>query len=146
MAPGNLGLKDQVAALRWVKSNIESFGGDSNCVTIMGYSAGGWSVSLHLVSPMSKGLFHRAIVMSGSATYQNPLPHDQKNLAKKQAELLGCPTDTTGNMLICLNTKTTEEFVNTTKQFFVSFIIIFLLIIINKIIQLKLIYFFIFFL
>ncbi|XP_044018737.1 esterase FE4 [Aphidius gifuensis] len=118
LAPGNLGLKDQVAALRWIKLNIENFGGDSNCVTIMGYSAGGWSVSLHLVSPMSKDLFHRAIVMSGSATYQNSLPNDQKNLAKKQAELLGCPTDTTGNMLICLNTKTTEEFVNTTKEFF----------------------------
>lgn len=118
LAPGNLGLKDQVAALRWIKSNIDSFGGDSNSVTIMGYSAGGWSVSLHLVSPMSKDLFHRAIVMSGSATYQNSLPNDQKNLAKKQAELLGCPTDTTGNMLICLNTKTIEEFVNTTKEFF----------------------------
>ncbi|XP_015127077.1 esterase FE4 [Diachasma alloeum] len=118
LAPGNLGLKDQVEALRWVQKNIASFGGDPDSVTIVGYSAGGWSVTLHMVSPMSKGLFHRAIAMSGSVTYQNPLPTDQKHLANKQAEILGCPTDTTGNMLICLNTKTAEEIGNSTRQFF----------------------------
>nr|QCC89018.1 carboxylesterase 3 [Meteorus pulchricornis] len=118
LAPGNLGLKDQVEALRWVQKNINNFGGDPNCVTIMGYSAGGWSVTLHMVSPMSKGLFHRAIAMSGAVTYQNLLPTDQKDLAKKQAEILGCPTDTTGNMLICLNTKTEKEIADTLSQFF----------------------------
>lgn len=54
-APGNNGLKDQVMALRWVKEHIESFGGDPNSITIMGYSAGALSVTLHMVSPMSKG-------------------------------------------------------------------------------------------
>lgn len=54
-APGNNGLKDQVMALRWIRSNIANFGGDPNSVTIMGYSAGGLSVSLHMVSPMSRG-------------------------------------------------------------------------------------------
>ena len=120
LLPGNLGLKDQVEALRWVKRNIASFGGDPDSVTITGYSAGAWSVSLHMVSPMSKGLFHRAIVSSGSATFQEPLPTHQKYLAKKQAELLGCPTDTVGNMLVCLNTKTAEEFAETVDKFFVS--------------------------
>ena len=109
LAPGNLGLKDQVEALRWVKKNIASFGGNPNCVTITGYSAGAWSVSLHLLSPMSKGLFHRAISMSGSSVYQTPLQRGQKNLAVKQAKLLNCPTDSTANILACLNTKTAQQ-------------------------------------
>lgn len=54
-APGNNGLKDQVIALRWVKKHIQSFGGDPNSITIMGYSAGGISITMHMVSPMSKG-------------------------------------------------------------------------------------------
>lgn len=118
LLPGNLGLKDQVVALRWIRDNIKEYGGDPDSVTITGYSAGSWSVSLHLVSPMSKGLFHRAIAMSGSAIYQKPLPMEQKNLAIKQAEILDCPTDTVGNMLICMNTKTADEFANSLSQFF----------------------------
>ena len=55
--PGNNGLKDQVMALRWVQQNIKQFGGDPGNVTIFGESAGGASVHLQLLSPMSKGLF-----------------------------------------------------------------------------------------
>jgi len=57
-----------VLALKWVQANIASFGGDSNKVTIFGESAGGVGVSLQLVSPLSKGLFHRAIIQSGAAS------------------------------------------------------------------------------
>lgn len=53
--PGNAAFKDQVLALKWVKYHISKFGGDANLVTLMGYSAGGMSASLHMVSPMSKG-------------------------------------------------------------------------------------------
>lgn len=53
--PGNFGLKDQVAALKWVRNNIRSFGGDPEKVTIMGQGAGGASVHYHLYSLASKG-------------------------------------------------------------------------------------------
>ncbi|CAO2610064.1 Pyrethroid hydrolase Ces2e [Lemmus lemmus] len=64
-ARGNWGYLDQVAALRWVQKNIAHFGGNPDVVTIFGVSAGGTSVSSLVVSPMSKGLFHRAIMQSG---------------------------------------------------------------------------------
>ena len=64
-APGNYGMLDQVAALKWVKDNIKNFGGDPGKVTIFGLSAGGSSVSLHLLSPLSEGLFHQVIAESG---------------------------------------------------------------------------------
>ncbi|MBY9016435.1 MAG: carboxylesterase family protein [Candidatus Lokiarchaeota archaeon] len=64
--PPNLGIQDQVAALRWVKENIQTFGGDPNNITIFGESAGGMSVAILLAIPSSKGLFHKAIIESGN--------------------------------------------------------------------------------
>ncbi|XP_053606640.1 venom carboxylesterase-6-like [Plodia interpunctella] len=63
--PGNAGMKDQVALLRWVRDNIAYFGGNPNDVTIEGCSAGGFSVELLSLSPMAQGLFHRVISNSG---------------------------------------------------------------------------------
>lgn len=65
--PGNAGLKDQRLALKWVCDNVSKFGGDPKNITLFGESAGGCSVHYHMVSEFSKGLFHKAIVMSGTA-------------------------------------------------------------------------------
>lgn len=63
---GNAGLLDLVAALQWVNKNIASFGGDASNVTIFGQSGGGGKVSTLLATPSAEGLFHKAIVQSGS--------------------------------------------------------------------------------
>ena len=62
---GNYGLYDQHVAIRWVKDNIASFGGNPENITIMGQSAGAMSVQQHCLSPLSRGLFHKAVMSSG---------------------------------------------------------------------------------
>lgn len=64
-ASGNYGVLDQIAALKWVRDNIDEFGGDPDNVTIFGESAGSWSVHALMGTPLSRGLFHRVIGQSG---------------------------------------------------------------------------------
>lgn len=65
--PGNAALKDQLMALKWLKKEIQNFGGDCENITLFGESAGGCMVHYHLLCEKSRGLFNRAIIMSGSA-------------------------------------------------------------------------------
>ncbi|MEM9170464.1 MAG: carboxylesterase family protein [Pseudomonadota bacterium] len=70
-AAANFALLDLIAALEWVRDNVDAFGGDPERVTIFGHSAGGRNVAALLASPLAKGLFHRAIVQSGNFTSTN---------------------------------------------------------------------------
>ncbi|XP_049311515.1 juvenile hormone esterase-like [Bactrocera dorsalis] len=120
--PGNFGLKDQSLILRWVQQNIAAFGGDPNSVTIFGNSAGGASVTYQLVSSLSEGLFHKAIVQSGS--YYNPWAQPEHKgtpakRARKVAQLVGCnPEENWQHILRCLRTKEASDVVATLYDFF----------------------------
>lgn len=70
-APGNIDMLDQIAALTWIRRNIEFFGGDPENITIFGVSAGGQSVCILMAMAKAKGLFHRAIAQSGRAAPQS---------------------------------------------------------------------------
>jgi len=84
----NAGTLDQIAALKWVKANIEAFGGDANRVTIFGQSAGGVSVRMLLTSPMTKGLFSGAIVQSGGGLNEADLVRPKEEFQQLCAECL----------------------------------------------------------
>ncbi|KAL4121714.1 hypothetical protein QTP88_014173 [Uroleucon formosanum] len=107
--PGNNGMKDQVAALKWVQQNIAVFGGNPNSVTIAGMSAGASSVHYHIISPMSKGLFHRAILQSGSAFCHWSYTENVDQKTKYIASLLGCPTNNSVDIVECLRSRPATE-------------------------------------
>ncbi|XP_066292861.1 pyrethroid hydrolase Ces2e-like [Branchiostoma lanceolatum] len=106
--PGNYGLLDQVRAMVWVKENIRNFGGDPERVTIFGDSAGGVSISYHLLSPLSKGLFQRAISQSG--VYQTmPVNPQPLQMTKMLSEAVGCDAKDTAAITTCLKEKSVDE-------------------------------------
>jgi carboxylesterase type B len=90
-----MGLIDQVLALKWIKNNIKYFGGDSKDITLFGESAGAFSIGFHMMSPMSRHLFKRAILQSGSPL--NPQIFEEQQLAIERANQIagnvGCADD-----------------------------------------------------
>ena len=115
-APGNMGMFDQVAALQWVHSNIAFFGGNPNNITLFGESAGAASVSMHLLSPLSRNLFSQAIMQSGSATAPWATVDKEETIIRglRLAEAVGCP-HSRANLsatLDCLHTINASVLVN----------------------------------
>src|SRR5690606_2976145 len=101
------GFQDQQLALAWVRDHIADFGGNPDDVTIVGESAGGLSVCLHLIAPASRGLFHRAISQSGLCDATIPPRADQVAVAQPIVEAAGCAG--VPDPGACMRAKTLEE-------------------------------------
>uniref|UniRef100_A0A8C4X709 Carboxylic ester hydrolase n=1 Tax=Erpetoichthys calabaricus TaxID=27687 RepID=A0A8C4X709_ERPCA len=105
-SPGNWGLLDQLASLQWIQENINNFGGDPNSVTIFGESAGGCSVSALIFSPLSRGLFHKAISESGVLFFPGVLTKDVKQNNKVLANVTACDDTDSALFVACMRQKT----------------------------------------
>lgn len=114
--PGNAGMKDQVAALRWVKNNIRKFGGDPDNVTLFGESAGGTSVTYHLQSSMSKGLFHKAIAQSGVSIADGVVGKNGQERAFRVGQILGKHTNNKTELLEFLRSVPAIKLANLTMK------------------------------
>lgn len=100
--PGNAGLKDQVAALRWVKKNIVKFGGDPDSITLHGQSAGAASAIYHVLSPMSNGLFKQVIAHSATPLANWAFDSNDKEKAFRVGKVLGKETNDTQELFTFL--------------------------------------------
>lgn len=94
-APTNRAVHDWFAALRWVQENVAAFGGDPGNVTIGGQSAGSVACATLLATPAARGLFRRAILMSGGVSHLRPIERSRR-LAERLAEALGIPATRDG--------------------------------------------------
>lgn len=126
VSSGNVGSLDMVAALKWVKENIANFGGDASNVTIMGQSGGGSKVTTLMNMPTAKGLFHKAVVLSGGSL-EGQNPEYAKLLGKKIMEEAGIADNNITKLqempwreYIDISNKAVEKLTNEAKRLNVS--------------------------
>ncbi|XP_036689249.1 carboxylesterase 5A isoform X1 [Balaenoptera musculus] len=117
-ALGNWAFMDQVAAPTWVQENIEFFDGDPHCVTIFGESAGAISVSSLILSPMAKGLFHRAIMESGVAIipYLKAPDYERNDDSQMVADICACNVSDSVALLQFLRAKSSKELLSISQK------------------------------
>ncbi|KAL2722821.1 acetylcholinesterase-like [Vespula squamosa] len=101
-APGNYGMFDQIAALDWIQKNIERFEGSPSNVIIYGHSSGAICVGLHMMSPLSRGKFSKAIAMSGDAIGSVGSPQTELPIVDAIADKFGCYRRPTTKLMECL--------------------------------------------
>nr|QCC89021.1 carboxylesterase 6 [Meteorus pulchricornis] len=101
-APGNYGMLDQVAALDWIQRNIKQFEGSPQNVVIAGHSSGAISVGLHMLSPLSKGKFTKAIAMSGDAIGSVRTPELEAPIVDQVADRFTCFQRPRSALMECL--------------------------------------------
>ncbi|GLH12012.1 Carboxylic ester hydrolase, partial [Gryllus bimaculatus] len=117
VAPGNFGMKDQVLALHWIQKNIAAFGGNPMRVIIAGSLAGGASVHYHYFSSNSQGLFHGGMSFAGTALSPWAQAYKPRVQTNKLAEILGCSTYSSGDLIDCLRYRPARKIMQQTKHF-----------------------------
>ena len=118
---GHYGTRDQRAAMAWVKAHIAAFGGDPKAVTIFGESAGASTVTLHLSTPASFGLFERAAIESGAFNMWSAKPMSHAELQYGNFTMrLGCNHTNAANTMSCLLAKNTSEILSAADTYYGS--------------------------
>ncbi|XP_015109365.1 uncharacterized protein LOC107036135 [Diachasma alloeum] len=115
----NFGLMDHIAALVWLRENIAKFGGDPDCVTLVGHGTGATLANLLLISPVATdqkkeegGLFKRAILMSGSALSADAIGQAPLQITKQVAHALNCPVTSDSDLAACLRNRDVDSLLN----------------------------------
>ena len=125
VCPGNFGIQDQISALKWVSTNINNFGGNSNNITVFGHDAGAISISILVTCAQSWGLYHNVMIISGSVFTPNAVTIPDPKSALDFGRAVNCDFgesmvdsnsyNLSQRLVDCLRTKTTQELMLVTK-------------------------------